>query len=282
MTKKIETLVSDIYDVLKNGVDEVPEELVVKYSEQFGQILRTRLTKDSRNRGSYLRMSNAGKPCVRETYYDVNNYPREELSPQTYNKFIFGDLIETWMLFLTELSGHKVEGTQDVQEIEGIKGHRDGVIDGVIADVKSASPFSFKKFQNGLTSEVDSFGYIDQGGAYLHAGQTDDKVQDKNRFFFFVMDKVSGEITTDIHTKSEKDYPTFFKTRKSQMQSDTPPDRGFEPVPDGASGNEILGVNCSYCAFKHSCHENLRTFMSYKGPKFFTKVLREPRMQEVW
>lgn len=226
-------------------------------------------------------MSNVGKPCVRETYYDVNSYPREELTAPTYNKFIFGDLIEVWMLFLAELSGHAVEGTQDVQEIEGIEGHRDGVIDGVIVDVKSASPFSFKKFENGLTPEVDAFGYLDQGGSYLHAGQTDPKVKDKDRFFFFVMNKVSGEITTDIHNKSETDYPSLFKLRKEQMAHSEPPERGFEPVDDGKSGNKILGVNCSYCAFKHSCYDSLRVFSSYSGPKFFTQVLREPRMQEV-
>ena len=45
-----------------------------------------------------------------------------------------------------------LKGEQGEVEIEGIKGHRDAIIDGAIGDVKSASAFSYKKFEEAQTN----------------------------------------------------------------------------------------------------------------------------------
>ena len=83
-------------------------------------------------------MSSIGQPCERKLYYEVNSpEDAEELRPEVYMKFLFGDLTELLLLFLAEASGHTVEGTQDEQDIVGIKGHRDAVIDGTLVHVSS-------------------------------------------------------------------------------------------------------------------------------------------------
>lgn len=226
-------------------------------------------------------MSNIGKPCERQLYYSVNDFPGEALRPEAHMKFAFGDLIELLLLFLSEAAGHEVTGTQDTQEIEGIKGHRDAVIDGTIVDVKSASSYSYKKFNEGTLSENDSFGYVDQLQSYLHAGQTDDKVTNKDSAAFLVADKTLGHICLDIHEKKNVPYEKIYKYKKEMVEASSPPPRGFEPVPEGKSGNEKLGINCGYCEFRKTCYPNARTFLYSNGPVSLVKVVREPNVPEL-
>lgn len=281
-SKTIDTLVSDINETLLKGVDEPKEELLDKYAEKFKELLRTRLAASERQREPTLRMSNVGKPCERQLWYEINAQGEaEKLPPEAHMKFLFGDLCELLLLYLVEVSGHTVEGTQDTQEIEGIKGHRDAVIDGTIVDVKSASTYSFKKFAEGRLAEDDSFGYVDQLQSYLHSGQTDDKVTDKDRGAFLVLDKVLGHICLDIHKKKDINYPAIYRHKKEVVNSPELPERGFEDETEGSSGNRKLCVNCSYCPFKSTCWPNLRTFIYSTGPKFLTKVVREPNVPEV-
>lgn len=227
-------------------------------------------------------MSNVGKPCERQLWYEINqNEEGEPLRAETFMKFLYGDVIEELLLFLARLAGHKVEGEQDEQEIANIKGHRDCVIDGVLVDVKSASSYSFKKFKEGRLEEDDAFGYVSQIQSYLYAGQKDPKVKDKERAAFLVLDKTLGHICLDIHQKKDFNWEEYYERKKDIVAQETPPRRGFDPVPEGKSGNKKLPVNCSYCAFKHTCHPNLRTFLYSYGPVYLTKVEREPNVLEI-
>lgn len=280
--KKIESLVADIYETLKNGIDlsDRPE-LVDKYTEQFKELLITRLKKREPRKGT-LRMSSIGQPCERKLYYEVNTPEEaEELRPEVYMKFLFGDLTELLLLFLAEASGHTVEGTQDEQDIVGIKGHRDAVIDGTLVDVKSASTYSFKKFAEGKLSEDDPFGYVIQLQSYLHAGQTDDTIKDKNRAAFLVVDKTLGHICLDFHEYQNLPMEAIYERKKSIVSSEELPVRRFSPVPEGKSGNEKIPMNCSYCPFKRKCYDNLRTFLYSTGPVHLSKVVKEPNVPEI-
>jgi hypothetical protein len=280
--KKIDTLVEDIQQTLLNGVEEANEELLDKYAASFKELLRTRLAASERQREGTLRMSNIGKPCERQLWYEVNaKGEAEPLPPEAFMKFLYGDLCELLLLYLVEVSGHDVQGTQDTQEIEGIKGHRDAVIDGTIVDVKSASAYSFKKFSEGRLEEDDAFGYVDQLQSYLYSGQTDDKVTDKSRGAFLVLDKVLGHICLDIHQKKDIPYDAIYRHKKEVVNSPELPERGFEDVPEGKSGNRKLGVNCSYCSFRDTCWTDLRTFIYSSGVTHLTKVVNEPRVPEI-
>lgn len=279
--KTIDTLVQDINEFLVEGSQEPLEELSEKYGTLFQELLKSRSLASSKAKKGTLRMSNVGKPCERQLWYEVNGVEGEPLPPEAHMKFLFGDVIELLLLFLAEASGHVVEGTQDTQEIEGIKGHRDAVIDGTLIDVKSASSYSFQKFENGSLAENDSFGYIDQIQSYLYAGQTDDKITDKDRAAFLVVDKTLGKICLDIHERKNLPYDKIFRHKKAVVSSPEIPERGFSPIPDGKSGNEKLGTNCSYCQFKATCFPQLRAFAYSAGPRYLSRVVKEPDVYEI-
>jgi len=284
--KNIDTLIDDIYKILDEGVVNEDPRAYETYGEEQAKILGERLAP----RGEYrptIRLSSVGKPCLRQLWYELHTPGTgEPLRPFTKLKFLYGDGIEGLLLGLARAAGHDVRGEQDPIHVEGIKGHRDCVIDGMLVDVKSASPFSFKKFDSGLRSKEDSFGYLTQLGSYLLGSQDDPLVTYKNEAAFLVMDKVSGHLCLDRHTFSEEDFNAIIGTiiSRTERLSDTSlaPDRGFESFAEGKSGNRKLGVNCSYCPFKTHCWPNLRTFMYSGGrPMFLTHVERVPNVLEV-
>lgn len=278
MTKTIDTLVADIYGLFQND-NWVPDEANVT---EFGH----RLARHIANRASEtkgkptLRLSNLGHPD-RKLWFSVNAHGESEpLPPEARIKFLYGDILEELLLFLAKEAGHDVKGAQDTVEINGVIGHRDAVIDGHLVDCKSASSYSFKKFEShGLGEKgADPFGYLNQLGGYLW-GSTD---VDQSSASFLVIDKTLGKICLDTYPKDDTDYDKLVEQKRAVLALDTPPqEKCYEAVPDGKSGNEKLDVACSYCPFKWSCWDNLRCFIYSTGPVFLTKVVREPKVTEV-
>lgn len=277
-SKTIDSIVTDIEELLVSGI-EVPPEKLQAFGNNLAMSIAESLSK--RERKASLRMSNIGKPD-RQLYYEVNSpHLAENMKPELYMKFMYGHLIEELILFLAELAGHEVTGRQGTQEIQGIEGHRDAIIDGVLVDVKSASSYSFKKFKDHRLSENDPFGYIPQLQSYLYAGQEDPKVTDKSRAAFLVVDKTLGHLTLDIHGKDETDWPEFYDKKKEMINSTDLPDRCYEAEPMGSSGNMMLGTTCGYCDFKRSCWPGLRTFLYSNKPIDLVEVSVEPRVSEI-
>ena len=276
MYKTIDTLVPDMYNLLKTDVAHALNgDNKSLFYKNMGRALYRKFDSDYAYEPR-LRMSNIGKPA-RQVWYDINKAPRETLSAATLNKFFFGDFIEEWLILLAREAGHFVEDTQKEIEIEGIKGRMDCKIDGVVVDVKSASPFSFKKFKNNTLEKDDPFGYIDQISGYAQAEGQDEAA-------FLAMDKVGGHI--GLLKVPTRDVRPRIKMLKAALEKDTPPERCYADVPEGQSGNRVLAMQCSYCPFKQHCWADvndgvgLRGFNYSYGPKFFTKVVKEPRTME--
>ena len=280
MTKTIDTLVEDIYSLFGSGI-EFDQEIAKFFGDAMAKTVSSRVP--SVKTDGNLRMSNVGSACLRKLWYTCNlpHTEAEEMPKSTLMKFLYGDIIEEVVLYLAAEAGHRVEGMQDELEINGVKGHRDAVIDGVLVDVKSASTYSFKKFTSHLTQDQDAFGYIPQLQQYLYASQDDPLVTDKDRAAFLVVDKTLGHICLDVHGKDGVDYGRYVNQTKTAVASDNVPSRGYPTEEDGKSGNEKLGVNCSYCEWKHKCYPGLRTFLYSGGPRFLTKVARVPDVHEV-
>ena len=282
-----DTLVSDIYRMIdtKEIPEGVPVEQVINdFGENVKEILRNNITEHEFDKRK-LRMSNIGKKD-RQLWYSYNGYEGEKLLPHTRIKFLYGHLIEEMVLALTKLAGHDVTHEQKQVEVDGIKGSMDCKIDGVLTDVKSASSYGFKKFKDGSLVNDDPFGYIDQIKGYAHAEGTTD-------IGWLVMDKTNGHLTYlkyDMADESQWYWsklnffsiPERIKNIKKVVESDTPPERCYETIPDGKSGNMKLPVGCSYCAYKHDCWgEDLRTFLYSNGPRYLTQVVHLPNVIEV-
>lgn len=274
--KKIETLVPDIYKTLEDGT-EIPKEDIGKFGQIVAEMVAERIQPHSRE--FQLRMSNLGQ-CPRKLWYEKHRPEGlEPLEGYTRLKFLIGDLWEAVLLFLAKAAGHEVVGQQDEVDLYGVKGHRDAVIDGMVVDAKSASPYSFGKFKNGLDPSNDSFGYLTQIGGYLEAGQSDDLVSDKERSAFLAADKTLGHIHLDIHGKSDLNYQELIEDVQKKLDSPVPPERPYSDVPFQKSGNRRLDTVCSYCHAKYMCWPNLRRVDYASGPVWLTKVQREPRVK---
>ena len=276
-------LVSDIYTAIKGGV-EVTAEQAERFGKTLSDLVTDRLKERMEGERKFtLRMSNLGKGA-RQLWYSKHYGDGEELSGKTLLKFLIGDIHEAVLLFLAEVSGHKVTEHQAEVSLGGIKGHIDADIDGVTVDVKSASPYSFKKFQDGSLVDNDAFGYIEQISGYSKARGTAGA--------FLASDKVSGELTylefpkEDLAVFRIEDRIEYLKTAL-ESESETEPERCYSDEPDGASGNRKLGVNCSYCSHKFRCWQDangglgLRVFNYSTGPRFLTNVAVEPKVYEI-
>lgn len=236
------------------------------------------------DRGGALRFSALGKPD-RQIWYAANEPDKAEpLLPKTYLKFLYGDVIEQLMVLLVKEAGHEVTDEQLEIEVDGVKGHIDCKIDGVVVDVKSASPFAFQKFKSGGLFDDDAFGYVGQISGYsnvLTPGKSP---------AFLAFDKVHGDVCvlsvptglTAMHSPTER-----ITHLKEVIANSEKPDRCYPEVDDGKSGNKKLGTNCSYCDFKKDCWgdkndgKGLRTFLYSNGPRFLTEVVRTPDVPEL-
>ncbi len=275
-------LVKDIYRVLSKGC-EVTDAEATEFGTEIATLIKDRMEERlGPPRAFTLRMSNIGKGA-RQLWYTKNAKadPGEEFSGQTLLKFLVGDIIESVLLFIAAKSGHSVTARQAEVVLEGIKGHIDADIDGVTVDVKSASPFSFKRFANGTLPENDSFGYMEQIAGYSKARGTDGA--------FLAMDKVTGELTYLSFTQDELNYLCVsdrIEFAKQAVESVDPPARCYSDEKMGESGNRKLGTQCSYCPFKRRCWADsngglgLRQFIYSSGPVWLTRVAVEPKVYE--
>jgi hypothetical protein len=185
------------------------------------------------------------------------------------------------VLALAKAAGHDVRGEQDEIILDGIRGHRDCVIDGCIVDVKSSSSRSFIKFKDGSIKDNDSFGYLDQLDAYLLGSADDPLVTVKDKAYLLAIDKQLGHMVLYEHTLREQHIRNRISAYRAISERTDPPTCECGTVADGKSGNIKLDIKASYSAYKHCCFPRLRTFIYADGPRYLIKVVRKPDVIEV-
>ena len=277
--KTIDTLVEDIYDLFTNNkTTTIQEEDLKSLVDGISQAVISALSQ--RKESNTLRLSLIGHPN-RKVWYNINGAPKRSLSGSTLIKFLYGNILEELLIFLTRTAGHTLEDPQKEVEVGGVKGHHDAIVDGVLVDFKSASPYSFKKFKEGTILNDDPFGYIAQISAYSKANNKPDAG-------FVAIDKVSGEIVfCPIHAMEMINPDIRIEELKSLLEDDSPPSRCYDAVPDGKSGNLRLSVGCSFCDYRDHCWSDanngvgIRTFMYSNGPRYFVQVNKEPDVPEI-
>jgi hypothetical protein len=279
------TLPEDIYNILHDDTDHsVSEENVEWAGEALKDLLRSRLKQREEKKGlDILRVSLLGKKD-RQVWYEANKPETgEKLHGKMKFKFLYGDILELLMLFLAKEAGHEVTHEQHEVDIDGVKGHTDAMIDGVPVDCKSASTFSYQKFKDGSFVFDDPFGYIQQLSGYAHA------LEKTDRAGFLVCDKQHGDICfAEIDELTIRGNPPSDRIQELRglIGQDNPPPRCYPSVPEGKSGNQKLGIGCSYCKFKEDCWSDanggkgLRKFIYSRGPVWLTEVAKEPRVDE--
>ena len=278
--KNISTLVEDIYKVISEGGGW--DQTVTKFfADGLVQLAETRFGTKQEPR-THIGLSSIGNPCKRELWYIVNMPGGgENLSAEALGSFFYGDILEIMVISLAKAAGHRVDGLQQPLEVFGIPGTGDCIIDGMVVDVKSASRFGFDKFKYNKLKDEDPFGYISQLSSYLYGYKDDPRVTTKDKAAFLAINKDRFKLVLDVYDLSEElaGKEQEVQAVKDAVASQTPPER-LPAVPEGKSGNMVLGTKCSYCGWKNRCYPDLQTYIYSTGPKFFTKVVKPPRVDK--
>lgn len=274
-SKSLDTLVEDIYSVLQH-CDKISEKNINELVRDLSKTITNRLQQTSHRRTT-LSLSSIGRP-LRKLWYDIKE-PCEDKDepPYVQLKFLYGDIIETLVLWLAKVAGHTVTDQQKEVTHHGVKGHIDSNIDGEVVDAKSCSSRSYKKFERGTLPDDDPFGYLAQLGSY-------DKETGKGHPGFLAVDKVTGEICL-YRPDPDFDIPDtelIIKRCKEILDKPTPPDeRCYPDEPMGKSGNRVLSKGCTFCPYKCRCWPNLRAFKYSSGIEYLTHIEKEPTVEEI-
>lgn len=280
----ISTLIQDIHEFLHgnraDGTGWFNEEVAKAYSEEVTGRLRQSF--GPRETKATLRLSQMGPKCPRQLWYSIHRPElAEPLPPSAVVKFTYGHLLEALVISWAKAAGHEVTGEQDELVVDGVKGHRDCVIDGCLVDVKSCSSIAFRKIKDGLLAQSDDFGYLDQLDGYLVGSRNDTLVRVKDRGYILAVDKQLGHLALYEHIGRPAQIHNRISEYKSIVDRLEPPPCGCHTVPDGASGNIKLDVRASYSPYKWCCFPHLRCFVYAKGPVYLTKVVRKPDVIEI-
>ena len=265
----IKTLVPDIYkeleDLSKGEPLPLTKDNINQTVEGITNAILSWATPSERNKNFTVRMSNIGKPA-RQLWFEKRDKSESVINAPTQIKFLYGHLLEEILLMLARMSGHKVTDEQKEVKVNGIMGHIDCKIDGEIVDIKTASKFAFKKFSEGTLPENDPFGYIGQLASYETAEKS-------NNGGFLAINKESGELC--FYQPEDLDKPNMEDRIKTTLAA------------IDAEENMKIHKNCTWCKYKYECHSysndgaGLRTFKYSSGLAYFTKVVSEPRVQEI-
>ena len=281
--KRIDTIATDIKTLvagISNGKPaNVTEENMDKFLKNIKEAFNS-WNNPIREKDGKLRMSVLGKP-PRQLWYDRFSPKKTKDYDASLNiKFLYGHILEHLLLYLAELTGHKIADQQKKVEIDNIKGHIDATVDGEVCDVKSASSFSFKKFKTGELVGDDPFGYHAQLSGYeAGMGTTGGG--------FLVMDKSSGDVCFYKPDELAKpNVPNLIKTLQDTLKRNSPPDRCYE-LSETKGGNKSLPIGCQFCAHKWECYQDandgkgLRVFKYSNRYVYLAQVNRQPNVEEI-
>ncbi len=227
-------------------------------------------------------MSKLGPVCPKALWHSIHTPElAEPLPPWAEFKYSFGHIIEAQAIALAKASGHTVTGEQDELVLDGIRGHRDCIIDGYIVDIKSSSSRGMGKFKGKDQTTLDDWGYLSQLDAYMGASLNDDLVLVKSIAYILAIDKQLGHMVLYKHEYREqhiKDRISHYKRITSQSE---PPACTCGTTRFGVSGNIKLDVRASYNPYKFCCFPRLRTYLYSDGPVYLTHVERKPDVIEI-
>lgn len=278
--KSISTLIPDIQELVTRKDGWFDDTISRAISDDISSRLKRRFNEPAQT--PTLRMSSMGPRCPRALWFSIH-HPElaERLPPWAEVKYTFGDILESLGVALCKAAGHDVVGEQDELYLDGIKGHRDAVVDGCTVDFKSCSSRAFDKLKTKQIRQDDSFGYLDQLDGYVVASADDPLVTVKDRGYIFGIDKTLGRMVLYEHKSREASIRDRIRSHQNIIALPSPPECTCSVIPDGKSGNIRLDTKASYNIYKHCCFPSLRTFLYASGPVYLTKVLRKPDVPEV-
>jgi hypothetical protein len=274
---QVQTLIKDIYAV----VEKEENWFTAPRLADFGANLSTAL---NRHQGiPSLRLSQMGEKCPSALWHSIHSAAHAEpFPPWVRIKFDRGHILESYVTELIKAAGHEVTGEQDELVLDGVKGHRDCVVDGCTVDVKSLNSRGFQALKAGMAPQ-DLFlrDYLDQLDGYVVAAIDDHLVRVKDTGYILAIDVTLGHLCLYEHKVREENVRRRIEDHKKIVALNNPPKCTCGTIADGKSGNIKLDVKASYNNHKYQCFPNLRTFLYANGPAYLTKVVRKPDVTEI-
>lgn len=271
----IKARIDDYLIKLGRGEVEIPPALVSEFVKKVEQKVLETKKKDEFT----IRLSAIGRPLC-QLQLERDGVAREAThEPNTIFRFQAGDMLEHWLIMIICASGLNVKGEAIPCKLDlgghMISGTADIDIDDIIWDIKTASPYSFGKFQRGFSEllEDDPFGYVAQGFCY-------GKALRKRFGGWIIINKASGDIhITEVPEPYEEheDRAVYFATRQTlALTEGVPFARQFKDEEElfrkKPTGNRILGTTCGFCDFKNHCWGTVihapEAFSEAKNPKW--------------
>ncbi len=280
--KTIDTLIQDIYSLVKRRDGWFTDALRDALSQDIGLRLQGKFTETERRKT--LRLSRIGPQCPCALWYSVHHPELAEEFPAWVEiKFAYGHILEAFIIALAKEAGHEVTGEQDELSLDGIIGHRDCVIDGYTVDVKSANSRAFGDIKHYASSPFIT-GYLDQLASYTIAAKDDPLVKYKDVAYILAVDQEMGHLCLrkhEVDNVQEQGLRARVQKYRRIVAEANPPPCECRTIPQGASGNLQLDLKARYSPYKYCCHPSLRTFLYASGPIYLTKVERKPDVPEI-
>jgi hypothetical protein len=200
---------------------------------------------------TYLGMSEIGKPCDRELWYNFRCYPRIDIEGRIIMLFEFGDMIEDRVVHWLREAGYDVAGQQLAFKSHNdlFRGHCDGTIEGVtkkmhILEVKSANKKKFDAFKRHGVRKTYPV-YYSQVQCYMGYSSLE-------RSLHIVQCKDTSEIYAERTYFNQSDFNALHDRAYHIITANQAPDRPF-------SENSF---ECKYCDQRLTCYHPNEAIMN--------------------
>lgn len=224
--------------------------LIEKIKEHWNQY------KETRGPDNGLRASNSGK-CARSIAYKYHGFEGAPLNWRARLVFGLGDMVEKQCVDVMKnygLTDMQKECSVTIDGVE-IKGHIDGLFQGLVVDFKSTTTFGFKNAKKGDV------------GDYLHTMHFYMKALGLKQALLVYYCKEQSDLCEVLvnwddtaWAQVEERFRKVLKSTKENL-----PAREYGPNAKGA-----LPWNCTYCAFTKNCWPNYTLSFSDAGKPVMT------------
>jgi hypothetical protein len=197
---------------------------------------------------NYIGASSIGSDCLRQLYYEFNNFDGEQIPAKLQRIFDVGSTLEGLIISWLQECGLQIEipgkgnnflGFKD-KSLKYFQGHCDALIlePRSILELKTARDSSFKIFVS-KGCKAWSPRYYAQVQSYMGMSEIE-------RASILVLNKDTSEVHDELIEFNEYYYEELKIRAQAIFKAETPPPR---------VNNSPFWFQCKMCRFKRICHE---------------------------
>jgi len=265
MAHYIEEKLKFYLDRVNSNPNMLSDELIEEIKKAVGKALNKQF--NELNGKFRLSMSAIGRPLC-QLQMQKSDAARLEEEYHKPLQMLYGDIIEAIMVPLLKAAGVVIQSEQEHVKLNldwgsgslEIPGTLDLMIDDLVWDVKSVSPWVFKnKFTSYENVKADdTFGYV--GQLYLYG-----KAKSKKVGGWIIVDKSSGEIRVvefpQDQVAEQQEVLVQVTNNVKELVENAPFRRSYTDISEKFrkkdTGNRYLTKACEFCPYRFTCWPTL-------------------------